>query len=114
MESRVVGLEEAKETTTMDIVKNPGDSTEFQKALETGLAGLRAELTTPLSVIFDAVRGEEFIGDDGLLPFTRTNINLGEGLDLETGKFTVKVPGLYLFLLNVYGAPRDGVTLSIK
>ena len=82
--------------------------------LETGLASMGSLLTAPLSVAFDAVRCEDFVGQDGWLPFTKLNTNLGEGMDIETGMFTVPTSGLYLFLLNVYGAPRDGVTLSIR
>ena len=35
-------------------------------------------------------------------------------MDVNSGKFTVPVSGVYMFLLNVYGAPRDPVVLSIK
>ena len=105
---------------------------------------VREVVAAPLSVAFDAVRCEDFLGTDGWLPFTKLNANLGEGMDPDTGVFTVPIrchpplllllllllhrlldllvlnmlillaSGLYLFLLNVYGAPRDGVTLSIK
>ena len=44
----------------------------------------------------------------------QTNINLGDGLNVDSGRFTVPVSGLYMFLLNVYGQPRDPVVLSIK
>ena len=33
---------------------------------------------------------------------------------METGRFTAPVGGVYLFLLNVYGAPRDPVVLSLR
>ena len=33
---------------------------------------------------------------------------------MDTGRFTAPTSGLYMFLLNVYGAPRDPVVLSIK
>ena len=39
---------------------------------------------------------------------------MGEGLNVDTGRFTAPTSGLYMFLLNVYGAPRDPVVLSIK
>ena len=39
---------------------------------------------------------------------------MGEGLNVDTGRFTAPTSGLYMFLLNVYGAPRDQVVLSIK
>ena len=39
---------------------------------------------------------------------------MGEGLNVDTGRFTSPTSGLYMFLLNVYGAPRDPVVLSIK
>merc|ERR1712029_1003663 len=68
----------------------------------------------PLSVVFDAVRSEDFIGEDNTLTFSKTNVNLGDGMDVNSGKFTVPVSGVYMFLLNVYGAPRDPVVLSIK
>ena len=45
---------------------------------------------------------------------SQSNVNLGGGLDADTGRFTVPVGGVYLFLLNVYGAPRDPVVLSIR
>jgi len=69
---------------------------------------------TPFAVVFDAVRCEDYAGQDKFLPFTKTNCNIGGGLNLDTGKFTAPVSGLYFFALNVYGAPRDGVVLSIK
>ena len=45
---------------------------------------------------------------------SQSNVNLGSGLDVDTGRFTVPVGGVYLFMLNVYGAPRDPVVLSIR
>jgi len=86
----------------------------LQEKVEAQLALVREVVTAPLSVAFDAVRCEDFLGTDGWLPFTKLNANLGDGMDPDTGVFTVPTSGLYLFLLNVYGAPRDGVTLSIK
>jgi hypothetical protein len=88
--------------------------TALRSRVETGLAEVRCLLAAPLAVAFDAVRCEDFLGQDGWLPFTKLNTNLGEGMVADTGVFTVPTGGLYLFLLNVYGAPRDGVTLSIK
>ena len=35
-------------------------------------------------------------------------------MNVDTGRFTVPTSGVYMFLLNVYGAPRDPVVLSIK
>ena len=86
----------------------------MEEKLQKEVTGLRSLLAAPLSVAFDAVRTEDFVGQDGWLPFTKMNTNLGEGMNMETGIFTVPVAGLYLFLLNVYGAPRDGVVLSIR
>ena len=86
----------------------------MEEKLQKEVTSLRSLLAAPLSVAFDAVRTEDFVGQDGWLPFTKMNTNLGEGMNMETGIFTVPVAGLYLFLLNVYGAPRDGVVLSIR
>jgi hypothetical protein len=69
---------------------------------------------TPFAVVFDAVRCEDWMGQDSFLPFTKLNTNLGGGMNMDTGKFTAPVTGLYFLALNVYGAPRDGVVLSIK
>jgi len=69
---------------------------------------------TPFAVVFDAVRCEDWVGQDSFLPYTKMNSNLGGGLNMDTGKFTAPVTGLYFFALNVFGAPRDGVVLSIK
>ena len=44
----------------------------------------------------------------------QVNVNLGGGLDVDSGRFKAPTAGLYFFNLNVYGAPRDGVVLSIK
>ena len=86
----------------------------LEQRLASEVAGLNSLFAAPLSVAFDAVRSEDFVGQDGFLPFTKLNANLGDGMNMETGIFTVPVAGLYLFLLNVYGAPRDGVVLSIR
>ena len=86
----------------------------LEQRLASEVAGLSSLLAAPLSVAFDAVRSEDFLGQDGWLPFTKLNANLGDGMNIETGIFTVPLAGLYLFLLNVYGAPRDGVVLSIR
>ena len=75
---------------------------------------MKSLVFAPLSVIFDAVRSEDWVGEDGWLPYTKLNINLGDGMDMDTGRFTAPVSGVYFFLLNVYGAPRDGVVLSIR
>ena len=86
----------------------------LEQRLASEVAGLSSQLAAPLSVAFDAVRTEDFVGQDGWLPFTKMNANLGDGMNMETGIFAAPVAGLYLFLLNVYGAPRDGVVLSIR
>ena len=83
-------------------------------ALRERLEAVTSLLTAPLSVAFDAVRCEDFLGQDGWLPFDKLNCNLGGGMNSESGMFTVPVSGLYMFLVNVYGAPREGVVLSIK
>ena len=35
-------------------------------------------------------------------------------MDVDSGRFTVPVSGVYMFLLNVYAAPRDPVVLSLR
>ena len=82
--------------------------------VESSISSMKSLVSAPLSVIFDAVRSEDWVGEGGWLPYTKLNINLGNGLDMDTGRFTVPVSGVYFFLLNVYGAPRDGVVLSIR
>jgi len=67
-----------------------------------------------LSVIFDAVRTEDWLGQDGFIPFSKLNVNVGGGMDINSGKFTAPESGLYFFSINVYGAPRDAVVLSIR
>merc|ERR1719430_1898873 len=64
--------------------------------------------------MFDAVRCEDFHGQDGWLPFNNLNINLGEGMDPSSGFFTAPMSGLYIFLINMFGAPRDAAVLSIR
>ena len=100
-----------KQTTSADGEELMG---RLEQRLASEMAGLSSLLAAPLSVAFDAVRTEDFVGQDGWLPFTKLNANLGDGMNMETGIFTVPIGGLYLFLLNVYGAPRDGVVLSIR
>ena len=82
--------------------------------VESSISSMKSLVFAPLSVIFDAVRSEDWVGDDKYLTFTKLNINLGDGMDIDTGSFTVPVSGVYLFILNVYGAPRDAVVLSIR
>jgi len=65
-------------------------------------------------VIFDAVRTEDWIGQDSFLPFSKMNMNVGGGFNMDSGKFTAPISGLYYFNVNVYGAPRDPVVLSIR
>lgn len=86
----------------------------LQEDLSKDLADLKASMTMPLSVMFDANRYEDWKGIDDFLPFDKANINLGGGFNIETGKFTAPVGGLYFFTLNVYGAPRDAIILSIR
>ena len=107
-----VVVQQVEQTTEPQL--DSGELVLLRQQVETQLTEVKRLLTTPLSVLFDAVRSEDFLGQDGWLPFTKLNINLGEGMDLESGVFTVPTSGLYLFLINVYGAPRDGVVLSIR
>ena len=55
----------------------------------------------PLSVMFDAVRCEEWLGADSVLPFTRLAASAGGGMEVETGVFTAPKPGIYLFCIQV-------------
>ena len=80
--------------------------------VDSSISSMKSLVFAPLSVIFDAVRSEDWVGEDGWLPYTKLNINLGDGMD--TGRFTAPVSGVYFFVLNVYGAPRDAVVLSIR
>ena len=82
--------------------------------VDSSISSMKSLVFAPLSVIFDAVRSEDGIGEDGWLPYTKLNINLGDGMDMDTGRFTAPVSGVYFFVLNVYGAPRDAVVLSIR
>lgn len=86
----------------------------LEQKVEMSISTMKSLVFSPLSVIFDAVRSEDWMGEDGILPYTKLNINLGEGMDMDSGKFTVPVDGVYFFVLNVYGAPRDAVVLSIR
>ena len=87
---------------------------ELKNKVESSIATMKSLVFSPLSVMFDAVRSEDWLGEDNYLPFTKLNINLGEGMNIDTGRFTAPHSGLYLFILNVYGAPRDAVVLSIR
>ncbi|XP_023345096.1 uncharacterized protein LOC111714261 [Eurytemora carolleeae] len=106
------------ESSSCDISAAPVDISEqldtIKESLTGQVAACRALVASPLSVIFDAVRSEDWIGQDNFLPFTKLNVNIGGGMEINSGKFTAPVSGLYFFSLNVYGAPRDGVVLSIK
>ena len=82
--------------------------------VDSSISSMKSLVFAPLSVIFDAVRSEDWVGEDGWLPYTKLNINLGDGMDMDTGRFTAPVSGVYFFVLNVYGAPRDAVVLSIR
>lgn len=82
--------------------------------VDSSISSMKSLVFAPLSVIFDAVRSEDWAGEDGWLPYTKLNINLGDGMDMDTGRFTAPVSGVYFFVLNVYGAPRDAVVLSIR
>ena len=78
------------------------------------LTSWKGLVTSPLSVVFDAARDEDYRGMDDYLVFSKLTTNLGNGFDIETGKFTAPVSGLYFFALNVYGQPRDAVIMSIR
>ena len=89
----------------------PPNAVPFQLLPVTSWKGL---VTSPLSVVFDAARDEDYRGMDDYLVFSKLTTNLGNGFDIETGKFTAPVSGLYFFALNVYGQPRDAVIMSIR
>jgi len=75
---------------------------------------VESEVPELISVIFDAVRTEDWIGQDGFIPFSKLNVDVGGGMDINSGKFTAPKSGIYFFNVNVYGAPRDQVVLSIR
>jgi len=91
-----------------------GQVEELKTKVDSSIATMKSLVFSPLSVIFDAVRSEDWVGEDNYLPFTKLNINLGDGMNIDTGRFSAPISGLYLFILNVYGAPRDAVVLSIR
>jgi hypothetical protein len=103
--------EETSNTKSEDILKIVKN---MQAEITEDLASLKSSLTSPLSVMFDATRSEDLKGKDDFLPFDKAETNLGGGFDIETGKFTAPLSGLYFFALNVYGAPRDAVIMSIR
>jgi len=104
--------------SALEVLKNSQTTNEESSNLPDSESPEKTEQVTSVnnstSVIFDVVRCEDWLGQDSFLPFSKANMNIGGGFHLDSGKFTAPVSGFYFFNVNVYGAPRDPVVLSIR
>merc|ERR1712241_687070 len=69
----------------------------------------------PLSVYFDAYRTKAYVGGgEENLTFNGTSVNVGGGMDPDTGIFNAPVGGSYLFVFHIATHDNKKALLSIR
>ena len=84
-------------------------------ALRETVSGLARSCELPMSVCFNAVREEAYVGGgEEYLTFSSCTVNAGKGMDAKSGVFTAPVEGLYFFTLNVCSHDLKKTLVAIR
>ena len=84
-------------------------------SIEGSLSSLRQSSELPLSVCFNATREEAYMGGgEEYLTFGSCSLNVGGGMDAQSGVFTAPTEGIYLVTLNVCSHDMKKVLVAIR
>jgi hypothetical protein len=83
--------------------------------IEKTVQSLSQSSSLPLSVCFNAIREEAYIGGgEEFLTFSSCTVNAGKGMDAKSGVFTAPVEGVYFFTLNVCSHDMKKILVAIR
>ena len=67
-------VEEKQITTTATVMESKDDIESLKSFVSERVAGMKDLVSGPLSVIFDAIRSDDFVGEDNFLTFSKAAV----------------------------------------
>merc|ERR1712002_430560 len=108
-------ISEIKNRMDQELADRGSEMDDLKKKLMRENLYLKAVAAKPLSVYFDAYRTKAYDGGgEENLTFNGTSVNVGGGMDPDTGVFNAPVGGSYLFVFHIATHDNKKALLSIR
>jgi len=112
---REMAIEELKARMDEENANRDAGMDDLKKKLMRENLFLKTMATKPLSVYFDAYRTKAYDGGgEENLTFQGASVNVGGGMDPETGVFNTPLGGSYLFVFHIATHDNKKALLSIR
>jgi len=108
-------ISEIKNRMDQELADRGSEMDDLKKKLMRENLYLKSVAAKPLSVYFDAYRTKAYDGGgEENLTFNGTSVNIGGGMDPDTGVFNAPVGGSYLFVFHIATHDNKKALLSIR
>jgi len=112
---REVAIQELKDRMDQEAADRDAGMDELKRKLMRENLFLKSMASKPLSVYFDAYRTKAYDGGgEENLTFQGASVNVGGGMDPDTGVFNCPIGGSYLFVFHIATHDNKKALLSIR
>merc|ERR1712018_1083776 len=112
---REIAINELKDRMDQEAADRDAGMDELKRKLMRENLFLKSMASKPLSVYFDAYRTKAYDGGgEENLTFQGASVNVGGGMDPETGVFNCPIGGSYLFVFHIATHDNKKALLSIR
>jgi len=112
---RETAIQELKDRMSAEAADRDAGMDELKRKLMRENLFLKSMASKPLSVYFDAYRTKAYDGGgEENLTFQGASVNVGGGMDPETGVFNCPIGGSYLFVFHIATHDNKKALLSIR
>merc|ERR1712088_834980 len=112
---RETAIQELKDRMSAEAADRDAGMDELKRKLMRENLFLKSMASKPLSVYFDAYRTKAYDGGgEENLTFNGTSVNVGGGMDPDTGIFNAPMGGSYLFVFHIATHDNKKALLSIR
>merc|ERR1711981_1465277 len=112
---RETAIQELKDRMSAEAADRDAGMDELKRKLMRENAFLKSMASKPMSVYFDAYRTKAYDGGgEENLTFQGCHVNVGGGMDPDTGIFSAPIGGTYMFVFHVATHDNKKALLSIR